>query len=83
MGLVLGIAIASARAGSSLAGAGRLLIAPAETHTLGLDAATGVAIVLVTWFAADYALDIPELDGRIVTGGIRLSPDTSPSCSRS
>ena len=37
--------------------------------------ATGIAIVLVTWFAAGYALDIPELDGRIVTGGIRLSPE--------
>ena len=82
-GIVLGIAIAYGAGCSSLPGAGRLLIAPAETHTSWLwTLTTGVAIVLVTC-PADYALDIPELDGRIVTGGIRLSPEYFAICSRS
>jgi general L-amino acid transport system permease protein len=74
--LVLGIAIACgagwlvARWRRSIADrSGR------NAHILVWTLATGVAIVLVTWFAADYALDIPELEGRIVTGGIRLSPE--------
>ena len=74
--LVLGIAIACgagwlvARWRRSIADrSGR------NAHILLWTLATGVAIVLVTWFAADYALDIPELEGRIVTGGIRLSPE--------
>jgi general L-amino acid transport system permease protein len=38
-------------------------------------AAVGTVVLVTGWVAVDASLDVPQLEGRTVTGGLRISPE--------